>query len=612
MKEIKFVVFSVLIFVTLSFIGQVQKKVLIVGIDGCRSDALQVASTPNLNDLISNGIYSPDALNDDITISGPGWSAILCGVWSNKHLVTSNSFGSNDYANYPPVFKYINDFNPNLHTVSICNWNPINDEIIQNHADFKLNVNSDIEVRDQAVSYLSLNDPDLMFLHFDDVDHAGHSYGFSPLTPEYISAIEGVDGYIFPIVQAIIQRPNYSNEDWLILVTTDHGGLNFSHGGNSLQEQNVFVIASGNSIPTQVIYKDSSVLMDSVFNCLEDSVLLDFDGNDDFVQIPASSIFDFGPSQDFTFECRVRTNVAGDVAIVGNKDWNSGLNQGFVFSFKYPSGPEWKVNIGDGLSRVDINTGGTIADGQWHTLSVSFDRDGYMKMYEDGNLVDSADISMIGDISTGQGLFFGADFNQAYNFSGSLAEIRVWNSVLDQSSIQSWSCLKIDNTHPFYNDLLGYWYLNEGVGVTAIDYFGSNNGAINNASWSLLDSIVEYDYSLTPRITDVAVTSLTHLCVPIDSNWDLDGSSLIPDCSLASVNEFNNKITIYPNPTEELVFLNLEGCKEQANTKVFDYSGKLLQISNGGVLSLKDYPRGIYVLKVICGNKSQKFKIVKQ
>ena len=76
----------------------------------------------------------------------------------------------------------------------------------------------------------------------------------------------------------------------------------------------------------------------------------------------------------------MRTNVAGDVAIVGNKDWNSGLNQGFVFSFKYPSGPEWKVNIGDGLSRVDINTGGTIADGQWHTLSVSFDRDGYMKM----------------------------------------------------------------------------------------------------------------------------------------------------------------------------------------------------------------------------------------
>ncbi|MGY9053972.1 MAG: alkaline phosphatase family protein, partial [Rhodobacterales bacterium] len=413
--RILFFSFLVSVFFSSYTYGQSQKKVLIIGIDGCRSDALQIATTPNLDNLISNGIYSPDALNDDITISGPGWSANLCGVWSNKHLVTSNSFGSNDYANYPPVFKYINDFNAALHTVSICNWNPINDEIVQNHADFKLNVNSDVEVRDQAANYLSLNDPDFMFLHFDDVDHAGHGYGFSPIIPEYISAIEVVDGYLYPIVQAILQRPNYSNEDWLILVTTDHGGLGFSHGGNSDDEQNVFVIASGNSIPTQIIYKDSSVVIDSAFNCLGDSVMLEFDGNNDFVQVPSNSIFDFGSSQDFTIECRVRTNNTGDVAIVGNKDWFSGSNQGFVFSFKYPSGPEWKVNIGDGTNRADINTGGFIADDQWHTLSVSFDRDGYMKMYEDGVLLDSADISNVGDVSTGQGLFFGADINAAYD-----------------------------------------------------------------------------------------------------------------------------------------------------------------------------------------------------
>ena len=77
-----------------------------------------------------------------------------------------------------------------------------------------------------------------------------------------------------------------------------------------------------------------------------------------------------------------------------------------MFSFKFPSGPEWKVNIGDGENRADINTGGEIADGEWHTLSVSFDRDGFMKMYQDGLLIDSTDISAIGDITTNQGLFF--------------------------------------------------------------------------------------------------------------------------------------------------------------------------------------------------------------
>ncbi|SVC18230.1 uncharacterized protein METZ01_LOCUS271084, partial [marine metagenome] len=153
---------------------------MIIGIDGCRVDALQIANTPTIDNLIANGIFSPDALNDDITISGPGWSAILCGVWSNKHLSVDNSFVGTDYINYPPLFKRIEDFDANLHTVSICNWNPINDFIIQNYADFKLNVSSDSAVSAEASTYLSVNNPDMMFLHFDDVDHAGHAYGFSP------------------------------------------------------------------------------------------------------------------------------------------------------------------------------------------------------------------------------------------------------------------------------------------------------------------------------------------------------------------------------------------------------------------------------------------------
>ena len=48
-----------------------QNKVLIIGIDGCRPDALQQANTPNIDQFLSNSIYSWDALNDGITISGP-------------------------------------------------------------------------------------------------------------------------------------------------------------------------------------------------------------------------------------------------------------------------------------------------------------------------------------------------------------------------------------------------------------------------------------------------------------------------------------------------------------------------------------------------------------
>jgi len=537
--------FSIMtVLLVISAFSQTQ-KVLIIGIDGCRPDALFEANTPTLDSLISTGLFSPDALNDDITVSGPGWSAILCGVWSPKHLVTSNNFSGNDYANYPPVFKRVEDFNSALNTVSICHWAPINDEIVQSYADIKINESSDLNVSNQAISFLNSNDPDFMFLHFDDVDHAGHSYGFSPAVPQYVAAIEGVDSYITPVLQAIRQRPNYSSEDWLVLVTTDHGGVGYSHGGTTIEHQNVFVIASGNAIAQSTILADSNMIFDSVYNCLADTTELQFDGVDDHVQIPSNPSYNFGTTQDFTIECRVRTNTTGDVAIIGDKDWNSGSNPGFVFSFKYPAGPEWKVNIGDGTNRADIDVGGLIADNQWHTLSVSFDRDGYMKMYEDGVLLDSADISLVGDITTNAGLFFGMDINQSYAYNGSIAEVRVWNTLINNQNIQSWHCSHLDSNHPNYSNLIGYWKLNEGTGTTmAMDYwggFGIPHGTINNSTWHSPDSTWTYDYTNTPRLVDVPVTALTHLCVPIDINWQLDGVSLIPDCNGTSLEEIDGE-----------------------------------------------------------------------
>jgi hypothetical protein len=167
-----------------------------------------------------------------------------------------------------------------------------------------------------------------------------------------------------------------------------------------------------------------------------------------------------------------------------------------------------------------------------------------MKMYEDGVLLDSADISSIGDITTNAGLFFGMDVNQSYGYSGSIAEVRVWNTLVNNQNIQSWHCSHLDNTHPNFNTLIGYWKLNEGTGTMAMDYwggFGIPNGTINNSTWYSPDSTWIYDYTNTPRIADVPVTALTHLCIPIDSNWQLDGVSLIPDCSATILEEIDGE-----------------------------------------------------------------------
>ena len=87
----KIVSIGFLFFITSLWASQ-PRKVLIIGIDGLRTDALQQANTPNLDALIASGFYTYESWHEGITVSGPSWSTIMCGVEFPKHGVTSNSY----------------------------------------------------------------------------------------------------------------------------------------------------------------------------------------------------------------------------------------------------------------------------------------------------------------------------------------------------------------------------------------------------------------------------------------------------------------------------------------------------------------------------------------
>ncbi|MDG1099863.1 MAG: alkaline phosphatase family protein [Saprospiraceae bacterium] len=512
---------------------QDSKKVLIIGIDGCRSDVLQYANTPNIDDLTAQSIHSYSGLNNDITYSGPGWSAMMTGVWSDKHGVTDNSFSGSNFDEYPHFIKRVEDFNSDLYTVSISQWHPINNFIVLDHADYKYNAPTEADVTAEALEQLENENPDVMFLQYDEVDHAGHGYGFSQDITEYVASIESVDTQIGFVLNGLYARENYNSENWLIILSTDHGGLGTSHGGNSLQEEIIFYIASNKNISQYEITADTIEIIDET-DCIENNKHLTFDDGDDMVDIPHFSELDFGADQDFTIECRVKTSIAEDVSIIGNKDWDNGVNDGFVFSFKFANGPEWKINIGDGSNRIDINDGGAIADNKWHHLAASFDRDGQAKMYQDGILISSIDMSSIGDIDNSAPLRFGSDIDGEYHYNGALEEVRLWNGLVSESEINDWQCTPLDNTHPSYYSLIGYWPLNETQGSIAYDLSAlENDGTITNSNWSSLDSIISYEN--TPRINDVAITALNWLCIEIEDSWNIEGFNWVD--SLAIVEE---------------------------------------------------------------------------
>ncbi|WP_186755222.1 alkaline phosphatase family protein [Echinicola salinicaeni] len=250
-----FIAFLVLLLINGWAFGQKEKKVLFIGTDGTRGEVLRSIPTPNIDLLTQKAIYSYDAINNGITISGPGWSNLLTGVGETKHKVVDNSFKNNDLANHPDFLTVIKNQYPEYHTAAFYTWLPVG--LILDQVDLRVAKkyahDGDAYIHQAAVEYLSNEKADATAVYYGDVDIAGHNHGFYESVPEYYREIIQFDRYVGDLMDAINSRPNRENEEWLILMSTDHGGYKTGHGGATLQERNIFVIVAGDNMVGQEI-----------------------------------------------------------------------------------------------------------------------------------------------------------------------------------------------------------------------------------------------------------------------------------------------------------------------------------------------------------------------
>lgn len=204
------------------------RKVLFIGWDGVRSDALQNASTPHLDTLIQSAIVSFNCDRGEHTVSVPGWSTILHGVWPSKHNLKENSFRKNKYDEYPDIITIAKKIKPNLSATVLTNWDDF--LRITTNEDYAQRYDNDEKVTEAAIQLLNDCTPDLMILHLDYPDYIGHRMGFSSSGMEYKGSIEVSDYYLGRIMEKIYARELAYNEEWMVVLTTDHGGEGTGHG----------------------------------------------------------------------------------------------------------------------------------------------------------------------------------------------------------------------------------------------------------------------------------------------------------------------------------------------------------------------------------------------
>ena len=237
--------------------AQTTPKVLLIGIDVVRPDVLADVPTPNIDALAASGWYTAEARTTTPSVSGPSWSSMLTGVWPDKHGVTNNDFTGRDYGRWPGFQTRVEAEGPELATFAALDWLPLaeldgGDPVLPASIDTRVVLDgydlgwaeADAELTARAVRHLGTADPDAMFVYLGNPDETSHQHG--SIGTEYRDAIALADRHVGMLIEAVQARSDYVDEDWLVLISTDHGRrADGGHGGDSPEEMTIFVLASG-------------------------------------------------------------------------------------------------------------------------------------------------------------------------------------------------------------------------------------------------------------------------------------------------------------------------------------------------------------------------------
>jgi len=225
---------------------QGRKHVLIIGIDGLRGDALfcnGCAATPSLLALAQGGAYHRNVLagGSQDTFSGPGWATLFTGYWAAEHGMPSNDLGK--VLLRPHVLDRLKTQWLTATVAVVGDWENITRNLKPARADFVAanGAKNSQEATDAVKHWLSWRHaPTAIFYYLHNPDI--HLPSYEPLNAFYQGKISGEDRQIGQVLTALKARPNFANEEWLVAVVSDHGGIGSGHGGQSAGERNTILI----------------------------------------------------------------------------------------------------------------------------------------------------------------------------------------------------------------------------------------------------------------------------------------------------------------------------------------------------------------------------------
>lgn len=578
-----------------------QKKCLVISVDGLTPFAIPSCHTPNIDALINNGTYSLEGQTLAPTYDAPGWTSLLTGVWYTKHGVTTENMDVYDPSVTPDLFTIIKQVNASLSTAAFLKSDSIATYLAIN-ADVVGVYDTDEKVIEEAVSSLGGVDvANFTLVQLDTVNNAGYGLGYDKTVSEYILALQHADAMVGELVNAIHSRSTFNDEEWMIILTSNHGGTpDGNYGGSSAEEKAIPVIISGDDVPNgEVVAKEGQDNAIQLLNYRPGNPAGSYGGilgriDDDIFDLPELTI-ELELKQTFL---RGGWQTIFDI----NNDGTLLALQGDILKTYGRCGTntvseDFKFSIG-----VNYHIAFTIKGPTW-------------KVYINGELIGQGETC--GEMIDGHGIGFGGGLyyyhlplrGDSENFLGVFNEIRIWNVALPADIIAEYSGARNieQSEHPYIasGNMVLYWKMDEVDGQKIEDFSGNgNDGEVDY--WKDGADPERLEYKHVPaagfQLIDITPSVLSYLGIELKPEWEIDGIPFeVKKVILGPQNDDWNVIAAkhYPNPTVSQ--LNVVIPDEMDGDVVFTVANSTGMVMNQKlvsgcetILNVNGYKPGIY------------------
>lgn len=289
-------IFSAIVIFTIchfhSYSQQKIKHVILIGVDGMGAYAFKKAQLPVIQSMMNNGSWSLEARSVLPSSSAANWASMNMGAGPELHGFTT--WGSktpdmpsrilDEYGMFPSIAGLLRKSRPLSEIGFIYEWDGIGYLFPKAAVNKDLNCDGDIAITDAVVDYIENKKPDFLFVHLHDVDSVGHNAGHD--TPEYYAAVERTDAHIGKILKSIARAG--IEDETLVLVTADHGGVKKGHGGTLMEEMQIPWIVIGPGIRKNHKIQESIMTFDTAATI---AAVLKLNAPQVWIGRPVTSIF---------------------------------------------------------------------------------------------------------------------------------------------------------------------------------------------------------------------------------------------------------------------------------------------------------------------------------